>query len=129
MLSRHSDPNAYAPWQEAKEDRAKYVFNCAQRAHANFLEHQPQFLIPLLISGLRYPVASAVLGLAWCVARVMYAVGYVTGKAEGGKGRCQYSRSSLCLFCIMQCALRRVQGALTLKTFLAYPFSVLKEQG
>ncbi len=51
----------------------------------NFLEHQPQFLVPLLIAGLRYPVASAVLGLAWCVARVMYAVGYVTEKARGAR--------------------------------------------
>lgn len=87
MPFRHLDPNAYAPWQEAKEDRAKYVFNCAQRAHGNFIEHQPQFLISLLIAGLRYPVASAAMGLAWCVARIMYAVGYVNGKKEEGKGR------------------------------------------
>lgn len=49
-------PNCYATDDEAKADKAKYLFNCAQRAHANFLEHQPTFLTSLLISGLSYPV-------------------------------------------------------------------------
>lgn len=44
-------------------------------------------LVPMLIAGLRYPVLSAGLGAAWCVARVMYAVGYVKGKREQGRGR------------------------------------------
>ena len=86
-LAQHLDPNAYASSQEAKEDPAKHAFNCAQRAHANFLEHQPQFLVPLLISGLRYPLASSALGLAWCVARIIYAVGYMNAKKEKGDGR------------------------------------------
>ena len=43
------DPNAYATHAEAKEDPAKYSFNCAQRAHSNYLEHQPQMIIPLLV--------------------------------------------------------------------------------
>ena len=30
---------------------------------------------------------SAALGAAWCVARVMYAVGYVSKEKEQGKGR------------------------------------------
>lgn len=49
-------PNCYATDAEAKVDKAKYLFNCAQRAHANFLEHHPTFLASLLISGLSYPV-------------------------------------------------------------------------
>lgn len=49
-------PNCYATDAEAKADKAKYLFNCAQRAHANFLEHQSTFLASLLISGLSYPV-------------------------------------------------------------------------
>ena len=49
-------PNCYATDAEAKVDKAKYLFNCAQRAHANFLEHQSTFLASLLISGLSYPV-------------------------------------------------------------------------
>ncbi|KAI4255065.1 MAG: hypothetical protein LQ352_002739, partial [Teloschistes flavicans] len=31
-------PNAYATAQEMKEDRDKYLFNCAQRSHITFLE-------------------------------------------------------------------------------------------
>lgn len=80
-------PNAYASHAEAKEDRAKLAFNCAQRSHANFLEHQPQFLTALLIAGLRYPVVSAGMGFAWCIARVMYAFGYVSGVPGQGMGR------------------------------------------
>ena len=79
------DPNAYATHAEAKENPAKHKFNCAQRAHANFLEHQTQLLIPMLISGLRYPVFSAALGAAWCIARVMYGFGYVKGATPRGR--------------------------------------------
>lgn len=82
---RETDPNAYASHAEAKENPAKFAFNCAQRAHANFLEHQSQMIIPLLIGGLRYPVLSAGLGLAWCIARVMYTLGYVKGKTPAGR--------------------------------------------
>ena len=46
-------PNAYASAAECKESKEKYLFNCAQRSHANFLEHQPQMLVGLLIGGLK----------------------------------------------------------------------------
>jgi len=75
-------PNAYASASEAKDDRAKYLFNCAQRSQANFLEHQPVFLTGLLIGGLKYPIVSAGLGIAWCVARVMYALGYTSNRGR-----------------------------------------------
>ena len=60
-------PNAYASAAECKESKEKYLFNCAQRSHANFLEHQPQMLVGLLIGGLKcmwfaYPF---VLLLSW----------------------------------------------------------------
>jgi glutathione S-transferase len=88
-------PNAYASdhsvaLAEADDpDRAKHLhlFNCAQRAHANYLEQQPSFLVALLIAGLRFPVVSAVLGAVWCVTRVLYARGYTRADKERGKGR------------------------------------------
>ena len=105
-------PNAYATHAEAKEDKEKYLFNCAQRAHANFLEHQPSFLVGLMVGGLRCkidsvhhdgnelwsmrnmantpdidPVFSAVVGLGWCAARVAYGVGYCRRDKERGSGR------------------------------------------
>jgi glutathione S-transferase len=62
------------------------LFNCAQRAHYNFLEHYPTFLAGVLLAGLKYPVTSAALGAVWLGSRVAYAVGYTSGK-PGGKGR------------------------------------------
>ena len=81
------DPNAYVTHAEAQEDPHKFAFNCAQRAHANYLEHQPQVVIPMLIAGLRYPLLSAAAGVAWCIARVMYTLGYVKNKKKQGRGR------------------------------------------
>ena len=96
-------PNCYATDAEAKVDKAKYLFNCAQRGHANFLEHHSTFLASLLISGLSHPVlipspsplfdltasqkVSAGLGVAWSVARVLYAIGYTNPNKQAGKGR------------------------------------------
>ncbi|MCJ1267910.1 hypothetical protein MMC22_007796 [Lobaria immixta] len=80
-------PNAYSTDSEAKEDKAKYLFNCAQRAHTNFMEHQPGFLASLLLAGLSYPIASAAMGLAWCVGRVTYGLGYTNKNKTDGSGR------------------------------------------
>ncbi|KAI4093476.1 MAG: hypothetical protein LQ344_002889 [Seirophora lacunosa] len=80
-------PNAYATPAEAKESRDKYLFNCAQRAHANFLEHIPQFYTTLLISGLRFPRFSAAMGLVWLAGRVVYTLGYTDPAQEKGAGR------------------------------------------
>ncbi|KAI4088648.1 MAG: hypothetical protein L6R37_008171 [Teloschistes peruensis] len=80
-------PNAYATAQEMKDDRNKYLFNCAQRSHMSFLEHQPQLLLHLLISGLKYPTFSAAMGLLWCLGRIHYAIGYVDPQAKDGEGR------------------------------------------
>ncbi|RGP72835.1 glutathione s-transferase [Fusarium longipes] len=77
-------PIPYASNELAEKDPEAYKFNCSQRAHANFTENQISFLGALLISGLRYPVASAVLGAGWAASRVFYAIGYSAG---GPKGR------------------------------------------
>lgn len=57
----------------------------AQRAHANFIENQPTALGALLISGLHFPVAAAVLGATWSVGRTLYLYGYTS--SAGPKGR------------------------------------------
>lgn len=41
----------------------------------------------MLLSGLKYPMTSSVLGVAWCVNRVIYAVGYTRADQQDGKGR------------------------------------------
>lgn len=80
-------PNAYASAAEAAESKEKYLFNCGQRAHANFIENQTSFLTSLLIAGISLPTASALLGASWLVARVMYAIGYTSKNKKEGKGR------------------------------------------
>jgi glutathione S-transferase len=96
-------PQAYAP--SSRTDAAAHRFNCAQRAHANYIENSPSFLVALVLAGLRYPVWAGALGMGWCVARWLYMQGYSTG-AERGKGRYRgiwfylphYSLVGLCAF-------------------------------
>src|SRR5205085_4135986 len=58
-------PNCYATREEMKANPAAYTFNCAQRAHANFLENAPQTMVSMLVAGIAYPTLTAVLGLGW----------------------------------------------------------------
>jgi len=86
-------PNAYAsPEQisacsDEKKKQALYLFNCAQRAHYNFLENYTAVLPSLLIAGLAYPVSAAVTGALWTFFRYLYAVGYTRADKTNGKGR------------------------------------------
>ncbi|KAE9583421.1 Microsomal glutathione S-transferase 3 [Colletotrichum fructicola] len=80
-------PVPYASNEAAEKDRKAYMFNCAQRAHANFTENQPSFLGALLISGLRFPVASAAVGAGWALSRLIYAFGYTSAAGPAGRVR------------------------------------------
>lgn len=80
-------PVPYASNEAAEKDRKAYMFNCAQRAHANFTENQPSFLGALLISGLRFPVASAAVGAGWALSRLIYAFGYTSAAGPAGRLR------------------------------------------
>lgn len=81
-------PIHYAVASPGKElTKAEYLFNCAQRAHGNFLEHYATFLVAVLIAGLKYPVAAAVSGFGWLVSRIAYAVGYTLPSKDRGQGR------------------------------------------
>lgn len=77
-------PAAYAP--SSRTDKDAFLFNCAQRAHANYIENLPSFLGALLLAGIKFPITAAIMGLGWSVSRYMYMVGYCNG-TEGGKGR------------------------------------------
>ena len=95
-------PAAYASNEDIakvddpKQKKAMYLFNCAQRAHYNFIENYNTVLPALLISGLKHPVSAAAIGSAWLVCRVIYAVGYTRADKEGGKGRLAGSGHYLC---------------------------------
>jgi glutathione S-transferase len=80
-------PNAYATPQEAKANPAAHTFNCAQRAHAQFMEHAPQTMLYMLVAGLEYPNATVGLGVGWLVFRVLYLYGYVYQDKPAGTGR------------------------------------------
>lgn len=78
-------PVAYASKELADKDPNAYMFNCAQRAHANFTENLTPFLGALLVTGLRYPILAACLGGGWTLSRIVYAAGYTS--SSGPKGR------------------------------------------
>jgi glutathione S-transferase len=81
-------PNCYASAEEIKESPEKYAFNCAQRSHANFLEHNSSVIAAMLISGLKFPIATSALGLGWTLSRILYATGYTNPNAgKNGTGR------------------------------------------
>lgn len=72
----------------ASEPQAKAEqFNCAQRAHANFLENAPQTMLFTLVAGLKYPQLATAIGGAWLVLRTAYLYGYVYSGKPQGKGR------------------------------------------
>ena len=75
---------AYAEVSEMKANKNAQIFNCAQRAHMNMLEHLPSFLAAYAISshqrmilimnrlfwtGLRYPRTAGALGWLWIVGK------------------------------------------------------------
>jgi glutathione S-transferase len=62
-------------------------FNCAQRAHANFLENAPQTMLFTLIAGVKYPEYATAIGAVWLVLRSLYLYGYVYSGKPQGKGR------------------------------------------
>jgi len=56
------------------------MFNCYQRVHQNTLERVPIFLALLLAAGLFNAKMAAAFGFIWVIARVIYSLGYYSGK-------------------------------------------------
>ncbi|RMZ90724.1 hypothetical protein DV736_g2053, partial [Chaetothyriales sp. CBS 134916] len=79
-------PNPYATAEQAEKSKDAYKFNCAQRAHAQFLENMPQTMLTMLVGGLSYPRAVAYLGVGWIISRVLFAYGYIMSNKPHGNG-------------------------------------------
>ncbi|KAF8893829.1 hypothetical protein BD779DRAFT_1669359 [Infundibulicybe gibba] len=72
-------PQLYAEKAETDASPAAYKFNCAQRAHQNTLEIIPVWYVVTLLSGLKYPVPSAIAIAYWSFSRALYTRSYITG--------------------------------------------------
>ncbi|KAJ5590246.1 hypothetical protein N7450_004218 [Penicillium hetheringtonii] len=62
-------------------------FNCAQRAHTNFLENASQTMLFTLVAGLKYPQLATGIAASWVVFRALFLYGYVYSGKPQGKGR------------------------------------------
>ncbi|KAJ6006474.1 hypothetical protein N7451_004418 [Penicillium sp. IBT 35674x] len=80
-------PHCYASIEQCKENAKAEQFNCAQRAHANFLENSSQTMLFTLIAGLKYPELAAGIGGLWVLFRTLFMYGYVYSGKPQGKGR------------------------------------------
>jgi len=58
------------------------MFNCYQRVHQNTLERVTVFLTILLAAGLFNPKMAAIFGFIWIISRVIYSIGYYSGKPK-----------------------------------------------
>ncbi|KAK2811378.1 hypothetical protein FQN50_002256 [Emmonsiellopsis sp. PD_5] len=80
-------PHTHATPEQCKQSPAAYKFNCAQRAHANFLENQTQTMLFTLVAGLKYPNAATAISAVWVVMRSLFLYGYVFSDKPEGNGR------------------------------------------
>ncbi|PLB47094.1 glutathione S-transferase [Aspergillus steynii IBT 23096] len=80
-------PHNYATVEQCKENPKAEQFNCAQRAHSNFLENATQAMFFTLAAGLKYPQLATGLGAAWTFFRALFLYGYVYSGKPQGKGR------------------------------------------
>lgn len=60
-----------------------YTFNCAQRAHQNYVEQAASIVILILLLGLYAPVVAAQAGLVYIIGREIYSYGYRSGGPAG----------------------------------------------
>ncbi|KAH7886372.1 hypothetical protein F5I97DRAFT_1937227 [Phlebopus sp. FC_14] len=72
-------PQLYAEKAEAAASKDAHLFNCAQRAHQNTLEHFPFILVTTLVTGVKYPVLAASACAFWSFTRILYTIGYTSG--------------------------------------------------
>lgn len=86
--TRSPCPSQPGPRYETNNSLPAFLYNCAQRAHGNYIENQPSFLAAMLLSGLQFPLTAASLGAVWIVSRYVYMIGYQNPAwGKNGKGR------------------------------------------
>lgn len=74
-------PQLYATPEQAAADPRAYTYNCAQRAHANYVENLFPAVGAMLLGGLRNPRAATLLGVSWMGMRVLYFLNYIMSKS------------------------------------------------
>ncbi|KIK37117.1 hypothetical protein CY34DRAFT_810652 [Suillus luteus UH-Slu-Lm8-n1] len=72
-------PQLYAEKAEADASKEAFLFNCAQRAHQNTIEHMPLIIVTTLVASMKYPVFAGYASGLWALSRVLYTLGYTTG--------------------------------------------------
>jgi glutathione S-transferase len=97
-----ASPETIASASSAQEKHALYLFNCAQRAHYNFLENYTAALTGMLITGLKYPKLAAGAGALWILGRVAYAVGYTSPSEKNVNGSGRFSMHGFHLTALSQ---------------------------
>ncbi len=60
-----------------------YTFNCAQRAHQNYVEQAASIVILVLLVGLYAPVTAAQAAVVYIIGREFYSFGYRSGGPGG----------------------------------------------
>lgn len=73
-------PQLYATPEQAAADPNAYTYNCAQRAHANYVENLFPAAGAMLLGGLRDPGTATWLGLGWMGMRMIYFWNYTRSK-------------------------------------------------
>ena len=71
-------PTLYLP----ADHKDAFSYNSTQRAHQNTLEMWSSVQVMMVITGIVYPVVSAVLGAVWVLGRVIYGFSYSAGGPE-----------------------------------------------
>jgi glutathione S-transferase len=74
-------PQLYATPAKAAADPTAYTYNCAQRAHANYVENLFPAVGAMLLGGLRSPRAVTWLGVSWIGMRIAYFWKYTRSKS------------------------------------------------
>jgi hypothetical protein len=69
-------PQLYATPEQAAANPAVFAYNCAQRAHANYVENLLPAIGSMLVAGLSYPTITGWLGVGWLGCRLVYFYNY-----------------------------------------------------